>query len=146
MRFWLALVMVFCVAGTVGVVGSSAGAATGSPITLGLICSCSGEAGPEYQGVQGALMARLDEQNALGGVDGHKLEVVFEDDATNPAQDPVAVQTVLSKHVDCLSQLLRLLVDIGQYAKLHRILSVYFFCLGPSLRASSCRSEKTGFP
>ena len=99
MRFWLALVTVFCVAGTAGVASSSASAATGSPITIGLICSCTGPAGPEYLGVQGAFLARIDLQNAQGGVNGHKIQMIFEDDATSPAQDPTAVQTVLSKHV-----------------------------------------------
>src|ERR1017187_11032145 len=96
MRFWLALVAVFCVPGRVGVVSSSAGAATGSPISIGLICSCTGPAGPEYLGVQGAFLARIDLQNAQGAVNGHQIQMIFEDDATSPAQDPTAVQTVLS--------------------------------------------------
>ena len=99
MRFWLTLVAMCGVVGTVGVASSPAGAAGGSPITLGLICSCTGPAGPEYQGVQGAFQARIAVQNAQGGVNGHKIQTIFEDDATNPAQDPTAVQTVLSKHV-----------------------------------------------
>ena len=116
LRFWLALVTVFCVAGTVGVAGPPAGAATGSPMSIGLICSCSGEAGPEYQGVQGAFLARIDEQNAQGGVDGHKLQMVFEDDATNPSQDPVAVQTVLSKHVIGIVAVSALFFEGAKYA------------------------------
>jgi branched-chain amino acid transport system substrate-binding protein len=100
-RAGLALVTMCGLVGTVGAVGvdsTSAGAA-GSPITIGLICSCTGPAGPEYQGTQGALMARVDVQNAEGGVNGHPIKVIFEDDATSPAQDPTAVQNVISKGV-----------------------------------------------
>jgi branched-chain amino acid transport system substrate-binding protein len=100
-RVGLALVTVFCVAGTVGTVGvgSSSAGASGAPITIGLICSCSGPAGPEYQGTQGAFLARIDQQNAQGGVNGHKIVTVFADDATSPTQDPTAVQNMLSQHV-----------------------------------------------
>jgi ABC-type branched-subunit amino acid transport system substrate-binding protein len=101
-RVGLALVTMFCLTGTVGAVGvasSSPSEASGSPITIGLICSCTGPAGPEYRGTQGALMARIDRQNAKGGVNGHKIQVIFADDATSPAQDPTAVQNVISKGV-----------------------------------------------
>src|ERR1700722_11191574 len=99
-RVGLALVTIGGVIGTVGTVGASAPAgASGSPITIGLICSCTGPAGPEYQGTQGALMARIDVQNAEGGVNGHKIKVLFEDDGTSPAQDPTAVQDEISKGV-----------------------------------------------
>jgi branched-chain amino acid transport system substrate-binding protein len=99
-RVGLALATMSCLIGTVGAVGvDSSASAAGSPITIGLICSCTGPAGPEYQGTQGALMARIDVQNAEGGVNGHKIQVLFEDDGTSPAQDPTAVQQEISKGV-----------------------------------------------
>ena len=64
-----------------------------------MVCSCTGAAGPEYQGVQGAFLARIDAQNALGGIRGHKISGIIFDDQTNPSLDPTAVQNALSKHV-----------------------------------------------
>jgi len=97
----MALVTLCCVIGAVGAVGvaSSSAGASGSPITIGLVCSCTGPAGPEYKGTQGALMARIDLQNAKGGVNGHKIQVIFADDTTSPAVDPTAVENLISKGV-----------------------------------------------
>jgi len=95
----MALVTLCSVIATVGVVASSSAGAAGSPITIGLVCSCTGPAGPEYKGTQGALMARIDLQNAKGGVNGHKIQVIFADDTTSPAVDPTAVQNLISKGV-----------------------------------------------
>ncbi len=88
-----------CLTGTVAVANSPAGAASNSPITIGLICSCTGPAGPEYKGVPGAFMARINVQNAKGGINGHKIKTVIADDQTSPAVDPTAVQSVISKGV-----------------------------------------------
>jgi branched-chain amino acid transport system substrate-binding protein len=100
-RMGTVLVLAAGLAGTVGVVGAAppAGAASRAPITIGLVCSCTGPAGPEYRGTQGAFLARIDLQNAKGGVNGHRIQTVFADDATNPSQDATAVQNVLSKGV-----------------------------------------------
>jgi ABC-type branched-subunit amino acid transport system substrate-binding protein len=96
-RLALALVAVAALVTTLGITSSASAAA--SPITIALVCSCSGEAGPEYQGVQGTFLARVKEQNALGGVNGHKIKTLIFDDQTNPSLDPTAVQNAVSKHV-----------------------------------------------
>jgi ABC-type branched-subunit amino acid transport system substrate-binding protein len=70
-----------------------------SPITIAFVCSCTGAAGPEYLGAASAFQARVDQQNALGGVNGHKISTVVFDDQTSPSLDPTAVQNALSKHV-----------------------------------------------
>jgi branched-chain amino acid transport system substrate-binding protein len=98
-RFFVTLAAVFCCAGTLCAVSSPAGAASKAPITIGLVCSCTGPAGPEYKGVPGAFMARIDVQNAKGGINGHKIKTVIADDQTSPAVDPTAVQSVISKGV-----------------------------------------------
>jgi branched-chain amino acid transport system substrate-binding protein len=62
-----------------------------------MVCSCTGAAAPQYVGVQGAFQARIRLQNAMGGINGRRVVGIVEDDATNPAQTPIAVQDAISK-------------------------------------------------
>jgi branched-chain amino acid transport system substrate-binding protein len=87
------------VAGMAGVGGGVASAATKSPITIAYICDCTGPGGPEDIGVVGAFRARIALQNAMGGVDGHKLLTLVLDDQTSPTQDSTAVQDAVSHKV-----------------------------------------------
>jgi ABC-type branched-subunit amino acid transport system substrate-binding protein len=96
-RFSLGVAIIAALVATLGIATPASSAP--SPITIALVCSCTGAAGPEYQGVQGTFLARLDQQNAQGGVNGHKISALFFDDATNPSLDPTAVQNAISKHV-----------------------------------------------
>jgi branched-chain amino acid transport system substrate-binding protein len=64
-----------------------------------VICSCSVEAAPEYLGVPGIIQARLDLQNAEGGVNGHKITAIEAEDQTSPSVAPTATQGTLSKGV-----------------------------------------------
>lgn len=94
------LVCVATMAGLAGVsmlASPSAGAAGGAPIKIAMVCSCSGPAGPEYSGAESAFLARIDLQNAKGGVDGRKIAPLFFDDQTSPSLDVTAVQNALSK-------------------------------------------------
>ena len=74
----LAVATMLGVTGLIGFGAASASAATAtkSPITIALVCTCSGPGGPEYQGVPGAFRARIDLQNANGGVNGHKISTL----------------------------------------------------------------------
>jgi branched-chain amino acid transport system substrate-binding protein len=96
-RFSLVMAAVAAVVSTAGM--ASTASAAPAPFTLAFVCSCTGPAGPEYLGAVGAFQARLDLQNAMGGIDGHKLKSIVVDDQTNPSLDPTAVQQVVSKHV-----------------------------------------------
>jgi branched-chain amino acid transport system substrate-binding protein len=93
------------VAGVVGVVGVTAldsgvaSAASKAPITIAYICDCTGPGGSEDIGVVGAFKARIDLQNAMGGVNGHKISTLILDDQTSPTVDPTAVQEAVSKKV-----------------------------------------------
>jgi branched-chain amino acid transport system substrate-binding protein len=94
------LLSVTTVLGTLAVVGfasESASSAAAAPLKIAMVCTCSGAGAPEYQGVQGIFQARIDAQNALGGVNGHKIVGVVEDDQTSPSVAPTAIQTALSK-------------------------------------------------
>jgi len=71
--------------------------ATGSPITLAYVTSLTGPAASEDAGSQAGFLARIDEQNAMGGVDGHKLVPLVIDDQTSPSVITTAVQDAISK-------------------------------------------------
>ena len=71
--------------------------ASGSPITLAYITSLTGAAASEDAGTQTGFLARIDEQNAEGGVNGHKLVPLVIDDQTSPSVITSAVQDAISK-------------------------------------------------
>ena len=71
--------------------------ATGSPITLAYITSLTGPGASEDAGTQSGFLARIDEQNAEGGVNGHKIVPLVIDDQTSPSVIATAVQDALSK-------------------------------------------------
>ena len=85
----------FCLTGVL--VGISGGAATAAkaPIVIGMVTDETGaEAGTFVDDVDGA-QARIDAQNAVGGVDGHKLVLDVEDDQSTVAGNLTASQTLV---------------------------------------------------
>jgi branched-chain amino acid transport system substrate-binding protein len=78
--------------------------ASGSPITIAYITSVTGEGGAEDGTSPAGFEARLDMQNAEGGVDGHKLVPLIIDDQTNPSLIATAVQEADSKAFAIVSQ------------------------------------------
>jgi branched-chain amino acid transport system substrate-binding protein len=94
-------VAVISVAGVVtGLSVAPASASTGkAPIAIGFITDETGAASSTYvNAIQGA-QARIDAQNAVGGVDGHKLVLVPEDDQSTPAGNSTAAHLLVSKGV-----------------------------------------------
>jgi branched-chain amino acid transport system substrate-binding protein len=83
---------------------AGAAAATGSPITIAYITSVTGEGASEDATSPGAFKARLDLQNAEGGVDGHKLVPLIVDDQTSPTEIATGVQEADSKAFGVVSQ------------------------------------------
>ncbi len=79
--------------------GGAATAATASPtpITIAYITDVTGQAGSENGTSPAAFEARLDMQNAEGGVNGHKLVPLVIDDQTNPSEITTAVQDAPSR-------------------------------------------------
>ena len=80
-------------AGTAG-----AAAASGSPITLVMITSLTGEGSSEFSNAPAGFNARIALQNAEGGIDGHKIKGVVLDDQTSPTEVATAVQDAVSKN------------------------------------------------
>jgi branched-chain amino acid transport system substrate-binding protein len=99
----------FCVV-TVGVLGvalasSAAGAQAGdttgvSPkaVTLGFIWSETGVAAPNFQDSGDACKARVDAQNAKGGVNGRKIDLQAIDDKSSGANLTAAQDLVKNRH------------------------------------------------
>jgi branched-chain amino acid transport system substrate-binding protein len=96
----MACVMVLSFAGVLGLGSEGADAASKSPITIAYICDCTGPGASEDIGVVGAFKARIDLQNAIGGVNGHKISTLILDDQTSPSVDPTAVQEAVSRKVN----------------------------------------------
>ncbi len=74
--------------------GGTAGAASGRkpPIVIGYVTSLTGAGASVWADGAGAAQARVALQNAHGGVDGHPLKLVVEDDQSSPQQNLVASQ------------------------------------------------------
>jgi branched-chain amino acid transport system substrate-binding protein len=93
--------LVACTVGSVSAVGLPAGPASATtskaPITLALITSLTGEAGPQFSEAPVGFRARIALQNAEGGVNGHKIIPLVIDDQTSPTEVVTAVQDAISK-------------------------------------------------
>ena len=84
-------------AGITSLVGGTASAgASGSPITLVMITSLTGEGSSEFSNAPAGFDARIALQNAEGGIDGHKITGVVLDDQTSPTEIATAVQDAVS--------------------------------------------------
>jgi branched-chain amino acid transport system substrate-binding protein len=80
----------------IGTTAVTAGASP-APITIAYITDLTGEGASENGTSAAGFQARLDEQNAEGGVNGHKLVPLIIDDQTNPSEIATAVQSAISK-------------------------------------------------
>ncbi|MGO8860956.1 MAG: ABC transporter substrate-binding protein [Acidimicrobiales bacterium] len=72
---------------------------TGNTITLGLITELTGPGAAVGTGMVKSAQARINEQNAEGGVDGRKIKLIAMDDQTNPITDKTATAALISKGV-----------------------------------------------
>ena len=79
-------------------------AATGSPITIAYVTDVTGEAASQNGSSPAGFTARIDLQNAEGGIDGHKLVPEVIDDQTSPTEITTAVQTAVSNAFGIVSQ------------------------------------------
>jgi branched-chain amino acid transport system substrate-binding protein len=87
-----------------GTTASSASApgstATGAPIVVGTICSCSGAQGAVLAATGKTVEAWASTVNAAGGINGHPVKVIVKDDGSNPAKGlQYAKELIESDHV-----------------------------------------------
>jgi ABC-type branched-subunit amino acid transport system substrate-binding protein len=78
--------------------------ASPAPITIAYVTDVTGEGAAENASSPSGFEARLAQQNAQGGVHGHKLVPLVIDDQTNPSQIATAVQEADSKAFGIVSQ------------------------------------------
>ncbi len=76
--------------------GSTPKAASGAPLNITYISSLTGPAASEFGSSQQGCVARVDLQNAEGGVNGRKINLSVVDDQTNPTLTSTAVQRAIS--------------------------------------------------
>ena len=98
-------VAMLTVAGFASVIGAGAGPASAAepPITVGIVCSCTGAFAGQLGVGPPAYEAWAKWQNSNGGVDGHKVNVIVKDDALNPATSSTEVHALISQdHVQAL--------------------------------------------
>jgi branched-chain amino acid transport system substrate-binding protein len=86
---------------------ASTGTASGTPIKVGFICTCSGLGG--FGGfnmlAEDVYKAWADSVNAAGGINGHPVQVITKDDATNPGTALTAAQALIADHVVAIADM-----------------------------------------
>ena len=87
----------------VGASASPAGASP-KPITIAYVTDVTGEGASQNGSSPAGFYARIDLQNAEGGVHGHKIIGIVIDDQTNPSEITTAVQSAVSKAFGIVSQ------------------------------------------
>jgi branched-chain amino acid transport system substrate-binding protein len=83
--------------------GSATAQAKGSPIKIGVVCTCSGPLASEGVDAPDIYKAWADTVNASGGINGHPIQVIIDDDAANPGTSQSDAQNLVrSDHVIAL--------------------------------------------
>lgn len=86
--------------------GTTTGAAAESgDIKVGIICSCSGVYGAAFKAGQDAFEAWSNTINDAGGINGHKIKLLKQDDGLNPAKSAAAYKSLLSQKIVVLVDL-----------------------------------------
>ncbi len=99
----LLMFALICLAGCGGGAGSTASSSEGLPdeVVIGAAIAKTGYMAP-YDESFAAFEQLVDETNARGGIDGHKVRVVRADTRSDPQQAVVAVQKVIEGGADVL--------------------------------------------
>jgi branched-chain amino acid transport system substrate-binding protein len=93
-----------------------AGAASGSPITIGVICSCTGPLGPGIKPEPTGIQAYASYINAHGGIAGHPVSVIVKDDTSTPTTAISQVQQLITQsHITVLVDDSQVDTDFASY-------------------------------
>lgn len=76
-----------------------ASGASGTPVAVGAVCSCTGAYADNFNSVGKTIKAWANSVNAAGGIAGHPVKLIFKDDASNPGNSATAAQSLISQHV-----------------------------------------------
>ncbi len=102
-----AVTMAFALVQGVSAGPSSSSPAKGTPIKVGFICTCSGLGafGGYTALAEDVYLAWADAVNASGGIDGHPVQVITEDDASSPSTADSVAQTLIADHVVAIADM-----------------------------------------
>ncbi len=84
--------------------GHQTGNSDKSPYLVGLVWSRTGAASDTFMGALNAFQARIDLQNAEGGVNGHPIRVDQADDQTSPTGNLTATEFLMAKNPLVMAQ------------------------------------------
>jgi branched-chain amino acid transport system substrate-binding protein len=84
---------------------SQGGVASGSPITVGVECSCSGPFGADLSQAWSVVQAWQKSVNAAGGLDGHQVVLVEKDNGSVAGAALTDAETLISAKVDAIIDL-----------------------------------------
>jgi ABC-type branched-subunit amino acid transport system substrate-binding protein len=76
---------------------ASAPGVTPTTITVGLVTSLTGAASAAFIGTDAGALARINEQNAEGGVDGRQIKLVVEDNQSSPQGEATAAESLVDQ-------------------------------------------------
>jgi branched-chain amino acid transport system substrate-binding protein len=85
--------------------GAAGAQSAAAPIKVGVICSCSGAFGAQLLAEEEVYKAWANTVNSTGGIDGHNLQIIAEDDGAVPGTSVSDLQTLLSEKVDAIADI-----------------------------------------
>lgn len=80
--------------------GSGDSNLTGEPIKIGVIGSFTGSFGANVENAEKVIRAWAEDRNAHEGVNGHPIDLVVEDDGSDPGKSATAAQKMITEQVD----------------------------------------------
>jgi branched-chain amino acid transport system substrate-binding protein len=83
----------------------SSSAPGGTPVRIGLICSCPGAFGSSIVPAAQAAQAWPKTTNASGGISGNPIALTVDDDASNPGTSVTDAKALISAHVAAILDL-----------------------------------------
>lgn len=90
--------------GSTGTAGT-AGSPTGSPVTVAVLCSCSGPFGQFLVAGRDVADAWSKSVNASGGINGHPVQLINYDDGGDAGKAVTEAQSAISAHADVILDL-----------------------------------------
>jgi branched-chain amino acid transport system substrate-binding protein len=84
---------------------ATAAAATGAPVTVGVLCSCSGPFGSTIASAWSVVQAWQKSVNAAGGLNGHPVQLVEKDNGSNPGTALTDADAIIADKVDVIVDL-----------------------------------------
>jgi branched-chain amino acid transport system substrate-binding protein len=93
------LAMMVGALGAITATGTDQASAAGnaSPIKVGYICSCTGALASSVIVAPRAYRAWVSAQNAAGGINGHKIQLIYKDDQANPGTSISELQELVGQ-------------------------------------------------